>query len=273
MHNPRKLMIPLSITPWLQSWKALHLAKLLVLCLVFFSWSLPVHAATNSRVSARLESQVLQIIRDHPEVIMESVQAYQQQQYEQQQQAQQAFLQEMKANPQGMIGESPATGASEQKIVLLEFSDFQCPYCAQMHQRLKEFMANHQREVTLVYKHFPLTSIHAEALPAAKAAWAAGQQGKFWQYQDALFTQQEKLGEEFYVATAKTLNLDIEQFNRDRSGDAANRAIQQDMLMAQRLGIAGTPFFVMNGEAFSGAVQLSDMEDVLARVAQLSSDS
>jgi protein-disulfide isomerase len=124
-----------------------------------------------------------------------------------------------------------------------------------------------------VYKHFPLSTIHSEALPAAKAAWAAGQQGKFWQYQDALFTQQDKLGEEFYVATAKTLNLDIEQFNRDRSGDAASTAIQQDMVMAQSLGIAGTPFFVMNGEAFSGAVQLSDMEDVLARVTQLSSDS
>jgi predicted DsbA family dithiol-disulfide isomerase len=81
------------------------------------------------------------------------------------------------------------------------------------------------------------------------------------------------LGEDLYVATAKSLNLDMEQFNRDRSGDAASTAIQQDMVMAQSLGIAGTPFFVMNGEAFSGAVQLSDMEDVLARVAQLSSDS
>ncbi len=260
-------MPALFISRWLKPLKALRLEQLLLLCLVFFSWSLPVHAATYGLVGSRLEDQVLQIIRDHPEVILESVQAYQKQQYEQQQQAQQAFLQEMKANPQGTIGESPATGALEQKIVLLEFSDFQCPYCAKANQSLKQFLANHQRQVTLVYKHLPLTSIHSEALPAAKAAWAAGQQEKFWQYHDALFTQQDRLGEALYVATAKALNLDLEQFNRDRSGEAASTAIQQDMAMAARLGIHATPSFVMNGEAFSGSA-LSEIENTLARVSQ-----
>ena len=263
-------MITLFISRWLKSCKVLHLlAQLLLLFLVVFGWSLPVYAASQSSVSSRLEDQVLQIIRDHPEVILESVQVYQKQQYEQQQQAQQAFLQEMRANPRKMIGDSPTTGASEQRIVLVEFSDFQCSYCAEVEQRLKQFMENHQREVTLVYKNFPLTAIHNDAMPAAKAAWAAGQQGKFWQYHDALFAQQDKLGEALYVATAKTLNLDLEQFNRTRSGDAASKAIQQDMAIAQMLGITGTPFFVMNGEAFSGAVQLSDMENVLARVSKL----
>lgn len=168
-----------------------------------------------------MEEQVLQSIRAYPEVILESIQAYQQKKYEQLQQAQQAFLQEMKANPQEVIRESPTTGADEQRIVLLEFSDFQCLYCAKMHQRLKQFIANHQHQVTLVYKHLPL-SAHSEALPAAKAAWAANQQGKFWHYHDALFTQQKKLGEALYVGTAKSLNLDIKQFNRDRYSDGAN---------------------------------------------------
>lgn len=265
-------MITQSVSHWLQPWKALHLAKLLLLCLIFFSWSFPVHAATHSSVSSRLEDQVLQIIREHPDVILESVQAYQQQKYEQQRQAQQAFLREMKVNPKGMIGESPITGAQEQKIVLLEFSDFQCSYCAKVHQRLKQFIATHPREVTLVYKHFPLSAIHTEAMSASNAAWAAGQQEKFWQYHDALFTQQDNLGEALYVATAKKLNLDLEQFNRDRNGDAAKAAIQQDISMAEELGISGTPFFVMNGEVFSGAVQLSDMEEVLARVSKASGD-
>ena len=84
-----------------------------------------------------------------------------------------------------------------------------------------------------------------------------------------MFAQQDKLGSALYVATAKTLNLDLEQFNQTRSGDVAEKAIQQDMAIAQMLGITGTPFFVMNGEAFSGAVQLSDMENVLARVSKL----
>lgn len=266
-HNSGKLMITLFISRWLKPSQVLHLlAQLLLLFLVVFGWSLPVHAASQSSISSRLEDQVLQIMRDHPEVILESVQVYQKQQYEQQQQAIQAFLQEMSANPQKIIGDSPTTGASKQRIVLVEFSDFQCPYCAQVDRHLKQFLANHQHEVTLVHKNFPLTAIHNDAMPAAKAAWAAGQQGKFWQYHDALFAQQDQLGEALYVATAKTLNLDLEQFNRTRSGDAASKAIQQDMAIAQTLGITGTPFFVMNGEAFSGAAQLSDLENVLARI-------
>jgi predicted DsbA family dithiol-disulfide isomerase len=84
-----------------------------------------------------------------------------------------------------------------------------------------------------------------------------------------LFDQQKKLGEALYVATAKKLNLDLEKFNRDRNGDAATQAIQQDMAIAEKIGLTGTPFFVMNGEAISGAVELSDLEDVLARVSRL----
>ena len=236
----------------------------LVLCIAFLGWSLPVQAA--NRITPQLEEEVLQIILNHPEVILESLQAYQQQQQQQQEQARQTFLQDIKTNPKALIGESPTNGAAESKIVLIEFSDFQCPYCAKADQTLKQFMAKHQNEVTLVYKHFPLTSIHPQALSAAKAAWAANQQGKFWQYHDALFTQQDKLGEELYLEIAQSLNLDLEQFNRDRN--VADTAITQDMQLAEKLGVTGTPFFVMNEEIFSGAMQLSNMEKVLASVSK-----
>lgn len=262
-------MMTMSISHWLQSIKALHWAKILLLSLLFLIWSLPANAATHIPLSSRLEEQVLQVIRDHPEVILESVQAYQQKQYEAQQQAQQAFLQEMAANPQGAIGKSPTTGAAEPKIVLLEFSDFECPYCGEVRLTLKQFLARHPQEVTLAYKHFPLSAIHPEAISAAKAAWAALQQGKFWEYHDALFAQQKNLGEELYVATAKDLNLNLAQFNRDRNSQVATQAIGQDMVMAEKLGISGTPFFVMNGEAFSGAVRVSDFEKVLARISKV----
>ena len=236
----------------------------LVLCIAFLGWSLPAQAA--NRITPQLEEEVLQIILNHPEVILESIQAYQQQQQQQQEQARQTFLQGIKTNPKALIGESPTNGAAESKIVLIEFSDFQCPYCAKADQTLKQFMAKHQNEVTLVYKHFPLTSIHPQALSAAQAAFAANQQGKFWQYNDALFTQQDKLGEELYLEIAQSLNLDLEQFNRDRN--VADTAITQDMQLAEKLGVTGTPFFVMNEEIFSGAMQLSNMEKVLARVSQ-----
>ncbi|MBE9230082.1 thioredoxin domain-containing protein [Phormidium sp. LEGE 05292] len=235
---------------------------LLLLTLTFFLWTSPVQAAT--RITPQLEEQVLQIIRQHPEAIVESVQAYQQKIQNQLVQAQQAFVQQMKTNPDGIIGQSPITGSPAKKIILVEFSDFQCPYCAEAHKTIKQFMAKHQDEVTLVYKNFPLSNIHPEALPAAKAAWAAGQQGKFWQYHDALFTQQKQLGEELYLETAKNLNLDLEKFNSDRQ--TAEKSITEDMILGESVGISGTPFFIMNGATFSGAVQLSDVEDVLARV-------
>ncbi len=243
---------------------ALKLTGLLLLCLALLTWSLPAQAA--SQISPELEEQVLQIIRKHPEVVIESAQAYQQKQQAQLQQVRQAFLQALETNPKVVVRESPTSGAGDLKVVLLEFSDFQCPYCAEANKTIKQFMAKHQDEVTLVYKHFPLTPIHPEAMPAAKAAWAAAQQGKFWEYQDALFSQQDKLGEELYLATAKSLNLDLEKFERDRTN--ADTAIEEDIRLAETLGLSGTPFLVMNGDAFSGGVQLSDLEKTLARASK-----
>jgi protein-disulfide isomerase len=111
----------------------------------------------------------------------------------------------------------------------------------------------------------PLTSIHPQALPAAKAAWAAQQQGKFWPFHNALFENQSQLGEEFYKATAQSLGLDLARFDRDRASKAAEAAINQDLELAEKLAIEGTPFFVLNGEAIPGAVELSDLEEAVAR--------
>lgn len=240
------------------------IAIAMIACFLLGGWLLPMRAVSQTNPS--LKEQVLQIIRENPEVILESVQAYQKKQRQAQESTRQAFLQTLKANPKGVVGSSPLQGAKDAKVLLLEFSDFQCPFCAKAQATLKEFMSKHSSQVALVYKHFPLTSIHPEAMPAAKAAWAAGQQGKFWQYHDALFAQQEKLGDGFYIATAKSLGLDVNRFNRDRNSAAATAAIQQDIQMAEKLGVDGTPFFVMNGEPFSGALQVSDLEEILARV-------
>jgi protein-disulfide isomerase len=239
------------------------LAILSLLCLIL-SWSLPAQAA--NRISPRLEKQVLQIIREHPEVLLESLVAYQQRQRQEILQSQQAFLQELQINPQAVIGNSPVTGSPDSKIVLVEFSDYQCPYCAEANKTLKQFMEKHQDQVTLVYKHFPLTQIHAQAVPAAKAAWAANQQGKFWEYSDALFSDQKQLSEAKYLDIATNLKLDLDKFKSDRA--LADNEIIKDMQLGQILGLTGTPFFVMNGESLSGAVQLSDMEAVLARATQ-----
>jgi protein-disulfide isomerase len=242
----------------------LRISTALLLLLSMLAWSLPAQAA--KRISPQLEEQVLQIIREHPEAVVQSLQAYQQQVQQQLLQTRQAFLQDLKTNPVKVIGESPTTGAPEVKTLMVEFSDFECPYCAKAHDTISKFMEKHQNDVTLVYKHFPLTPIHPEAMPAARAAWAAFQQGKFWEYHDELFTHQNQLGEKFYLDIAKKLNLDLEKFEQDRQ--IADTAIEKDIQLAETLGLSGTPFFVINGKTFSGAVELSDMEQALASVTQ-----
>ncbi|QLE49962.1 DsbA family protein [Nostoc sp. C057] len=238
---------------YMRTWAAISL-----LCFVV-TWSFPAQAA--SRIDPQLEQQVLQIIREHPQAIIESVQAYQQQQQQKLKQAQQTFLQDLKTNPQTVIGESPTTGSTQSKTVLIEFSDFQCPYCAEAHKTLKQLLAKYPDKVKLVYKNLPLISIHAEALPSATAAWAAYQQGKFWEYHDALFTNQKQLGETLYLDIAKKLNLDLGKFKRDLT--LATPAITKDIQLAEKLGVSGTPFFIINSPTFSGVPQLADIENIL----------
>jgi len=233
----------------------------LFLCLLTLS-----SCSNNFANPDQLEGQVLSIIRNNPEAILQSLQAYQQEKQQELAQSRQAFLQQMSTEPASIIGNSPTTGVAENNIVLLEFSDFQCPFCAQANQSVKQFMDKHSDQVTLVYKHLPLSQIHPEAIPAAKAAWAAFQQGKFWEYEDALFEQQDNLDEDLYVAIAQNLNLDLEQFNRDRISVGAEAAIRDDLKLAQSLALKGTPFFMLNTEVLQVPLNLSEMESILAQV-------
>ncbi len=235
------------------------LAAIGILCFIV-TYSLPAQAA--SRIDPQLEQQVLQIIREHPETIIESVQAYQQQQQQKLNQVRQGFLQDLKTNPQTVIGNSPTIGSTNSKIILVEFSDFQCPYCAEAHKTLKDLLAKYPDKIKLVYKNLPLTSIHPQALPAAAAAWAAHQQGKFWEYHDALFTNQKRLSEALYLDIAKNLNLDLKKFKRDQT--LATPAISKDIQLAEKLAVSGTPFFVISSPTISRVVQLQDIENILA---------
>ena len=235
-----------------------NLAIVSLICLIL-SWSLPVQAQT--KIDPQLEKQVLEIIRKHPEIIIESVGAYQQQQQQNIQKSRQEFINNFQANPQSVIGDSPTIGATKSKTVLIEFSDFECPYCAEAHQTLKDLLAKYPNKFTLVYKHFPLYQIHDQALPAATAAWAAYKQGKFWEYHDALFTNQKQLGETLYLDIAKKLNLNLTKFDNDRK--LANKSIEKDLLLAQQLGLGGTPSFIITSPNFAGPVKLTEVEEIL----------
>ncbi|MDA0266561.1 MAG: thioredoxin domain-containing protein, partial [Cyanobacteria bacterium] len=116
------------------------------------------------------------------------------------------------------------------------------------------------------FSNILLARIHPEAIPAAQAAWAAQQQGQFWPYHDALFARQPELGEDLYLALAQELELDIEQFNRDRASEGANAAIAQDLALAQELQLTSTPTFLMGELLLPGAIPAELFAEALVRL-------
>ncbi|MEL6854687.1 MAG: thioredoxin domain-containing protein [Cyanobacteria bacterium J06607_13] len=144
-----------------------------------------------------------------------------------------------------LISNAATKGPADADVILIKFSDFECPFCAVAAADMKDFTEAHSDDVLYVYKHFPLTSIHDEAMPAAKATWAAAQQDQFWIYHDGLFAYQEKLGEDYYVELAEQVGLDVEQFNRDRNSPEAQAAVEADLALAKDLNLRGTPSFLM----------------------------
>ena len=234
----------------------------LVLLLLFNAWMNPVLADIVE------ESQILQVIRSHPKVILDSLIAYQQEQDSAKLEARVQLVKSVTENPGALISDSPHQGRLLSQKTIVEFSDFQCPFCRKAQQELHEFSKQHP-EVQVVYKHLPLIQIHDQAMPAAKAAWAAGKQGKFWDYHDQLFAKQEHLGEPLYETIAQDLNLDIDRFNHDRVSKSATAAIDADLKWANELGATGTPFFILIGpkdtQILTGA-SLNDLEQAIAAV-------
>ena len=145
------------------------------------------------------------------------------------------------------IGASPTKGNPNAEVVVVKFSDFECPFCAVAAVHMKDFVEERGEEVLYVYKHLPLKSIHPEAEPASKASWAAAQQDQFWLYHNGLFANQDRLGEDLYVELAEQIGLDLEQFNRDRNSDAAQSAVDADLDLATKLRLRSTPSFLMGG--------------------------
>jgi len=136
---------------------------------------------------------------------------------------------------------------------------------------MKAFMDDHEEDVLYLYKHFPLESIHPEAIPAARASWAAQQQGQFWPYHDALFEQQSQLGSDLYQQIAQDLRLDMEQFNRDFDSPASREAVDQDRQLTQQLQLNSTPTFVLNDLLVPGNAPIDFFENVVEQVNSSSS--
>jgi len=145
-------------------------------------------------------------------------------------------------------GGNPSIGPADAPITIIEFSDYQCPYCqkweATVFQRLLD---DYPTQVRIVYRDFPLNSIHPEAAPSANAANCAGEQDAYWQFHDKLFSYKLNLGKEAYLQYAKELELDMTSFTACLESNRYAAEVTADLEYAVSLGVQSTPTFFING--------------------------
>ncbi len=158
---------------------------------------------------------------------------------------------------------SPSRGPAEAPVTLVEFSDFQCPYCARLFQTLHQILNQYGTQVRLVYRNFPLLQIHQYAEKAAEAGLCASDQGQFWQMHDLMFQTQGQLRDEDLKAKAAQLKLDVETFNSCLASGKNADKVKQDLYAGAKLGITGTPALFINGRFVSGAVPFEDIAKII----------
>ena len=157
----------------------------------------------------------------------------------------------------------PSIGPANAKITLVEFGDFQCPFCKQWHQQTYQpLLAAYPGQIRVVFRDFPLTSIHPNAKPAAEAAQCANEQNAFWSYHDKLFNA-DTLSDALYPQFAQDLSLNMTQFNACLSSHKYQAAIQADSNFAVSIGVNSTPTFFVNGLAIIGAQPIDTFKQII----------
>jgi protein-disulfide isomerase len=157
---------------------------------------------------------------------------------------------------------APSVGTTKAPISLVEFSDFECPFCAETVPVIRQLLLAYPDQVYFAFKHYPLP-MHKESALAHEAALAANEQGKFWEMHDLLFAMQDKLKREDLIADAVQLKLDIPRFTKDLDSHRFKPTVESDRQEGNRLGVDGTPFFFINGHAISGAVDLPTFKQLI----------
>lgn len=160
------------------------------------------------------------------------------------------------------VENSYVRGDKNALVTLVLFSDFQCPFCSRVEPTLADLEKKYGKDLRVVWKHQPL-SFHNRALPAALAAEAAGQQGKFWEYHDKLFENQKDLSDDAFIKYAEELGLNIDKFKKDLESDELKAKISADQELAKRVGASGTPHSFVNGVRLSGAQPVDRFEAVI----------
>lgn len=159
---------------------------------------------------------------------------------------------------------SAVRGNKQAPVTIVEFSDFQCPYCASVAPTLRQLVAQYPDQVQWVFKNFPL-DFHLDSPLAHRAALAAGEQGKFWEMHDLIFSNQRALKRDDLLAAARSLGLDMQRFQADLDGEKVRKMIESDMAEGARLDVAGTPTFFINGREYTGGLSLLQLQALIKK--------
>jgi protein-disulfide isomerase len=158
-------------------------------------------------------------------------------------------------------------GPKDAPVTLVEYGDYQCPYCGAAHPAVKELLSLEPGAVRFVFRHFPITTLHPLAEPAAEAAEAAGAQRKFWQMHDWIFEHQDTIATDDLLAAAAELGLDVERFAADVTAHRHEPKIREDFMSGVRSGVNGTPTFFINGTRHDGGFDLQSLVDAIEAAA------
>ena len=200
----------------------------------FFLFCMISYASAQVTVDEeKLREFVIQVMKDNPKLVFELYNQYASELRAQQEDRQ---LDASFGNRiEDTVSESnPVKGAGDALVTIIEYSDFECPYCTRGANTAARILQMYPGKVRLAFKNNPL-EFHKQALPAAKAALAAGKQGKFWEYHDRLFANSRQLDDELYLQIAQDLELDLERFEADRSSEEIAKQIESEQARAKEL--------------------------------------
>src|SRR5205809_6330549 len=144
-------------------------------------------------------------------------------------------------------GRDHIQGTADAAVTLVEYGDYQCPYCGAAYPIVKEVQSRMGERLRFVFRNFPITTSHPHAEQAAEAAEAAATQSRFWEMHDLLYENQRRLGDQDLRAYAEELGLDVEQFDKELSGHVHAARVHEDFVSGVRSGVDGTPTFYVTG--------------------------
>jgi protein-disulfide isomerase len=155
-------------------------------------------------------------------------------------------------------------GTPRAQVQLVEYGDYQCPYCRLAHGVVDQLLTDFDQELAYAWRHFPLTQAHPHAQLAAEAAEVAAAQGHFWDMHDALFRHQAELGPQLPHRLAARLHLDVRRFGDDLQSGRARERVRRDFMSGVRSGVAGTPTFYIDGQRHDGDWGLESLRSAIA---------